>query len=283
VHFDRQRLNEVEERITAIEALLKKYKKSSVRELKEYHEELKREKKSIELSEDAIREKEKERDVAVEKMAGICARLGDIRRSKAKLLGKAVEEELADLGISRGVFTVRVSRIEAGQGDTLTALIGGVKCRLTPQGTDEAEFMISLNPGEEVKPLVKIASGGEVSRIMLAIKNILASADPVPVMVFDEIDTGISGKTAGVVGKKLREISRKKQLICITHLPQIAACADIHYSVEKSVEDGKTRTRIVKLGSGDRIGEVAKLLSGDTVTDASLLAAGELIEAAKRI
>jgi DNA repair protein RecN (Recombination protein N) len=151
---------------------------------------------------------------------------------------------------------------------------------VTPAGVDIVEFMISLNPGEDVKPLVKIASGGEISRIMLAIKNILSEADMIPVMVFDEIDTGISGKIAQNVGNKLFEISRKKQVICITHLAQIAGFSDTHYSVGKQVVDNKTETTIKKLGSTEKVQEIAKLLSGETVTAASIKAAEELIQAA---
>ena len=138
--------------------------------------------------------------------------------------------------------------------------------------------MISLNPGEDLKPLVKIASGGEVSRIMLAIKNILSDADITDVLVFDEIDTGISGKVAQTVGAKLLEISKKKQLVCITHLPQIAACSQKHFSVEKHVKDGKTETTIMPKTGQEKEIEVAKLLSGENVSDASLNAARELIK-----
>ena len=163
----------------------------------------------------------------------------------------------------------------------MCAEIKGKKYRLFPNGIDEVEFLISLNPGEEIKPLVKVASGGEISRIMLAIKNILSEVDRIPVMVFDEIDAGISGKIAQDVGRKLNQMSSGKQLICITHLPQIAGYSVLHYSVGKKVKDNKTETYIKQLQGKDKTEEIAKLISGDKVTEASLNAARELIKDAK--
>jgi DNA repair protein RecN (Recombination protein N) len=151
---------------------------------------------------------------------------------------------------------------------------------LGPLGINEAEFLMSMNPGEDVKPLSKIASGGEISRIMLAVKNILSSVDRIPVLVFDEIDTGISGKIGQVTGRKLKQISSKKQILCITHLAQIAAFSDIHFSVEKHVVGDKTETVIRKLDANDKMKEIAKLISGEKITDASLKAAEGLIHEA---
>jgi DNA repair protein RecN (Recombination protein N) len=278
VEFDKEKLNETEERISLLEGLIKKYRKDGVRGLKLYFEELKEEKKKIELNSDIIKEKEKEKSAALEALAEKCSALSAARHKAAGELGSRIEEELKDLGIGKGRFLVDVRDTVSEIGDTaLCVKIGGKNFRVTALGINEAEFMISLNPGEDLKPLVKVASGGEISRIMLSIKNILSAVDRIPVMVFDEIDTGISGKIARVVGKKLKEISGKKQLLCITHLPQIAAYSDTHYSVEKQVVAGKTETRIIRLDDKDKLNEVAKLLSGEKVTDASLEAARELI------
>jgi len=178
----------------------------------------------------------------------------------------------------KGRFLVEVKDSVSDNPDDFFVTIKNKNYKVTGIGINTVEFMISLNPGEDLKPLVKVASGGEISRIMLSIKNILSAVDRVPVMVFDEIDTGISGKIAGVVGKKLKEISFKKQLLCITHLPQIAAYSDTHYSVEKHVKDNKTETLIIKLDDSSKIQEIAKLLSGETVTETSLKAAREMVE-----
>jgi DNA repair protein RecN (Recombination protein N) len=277
IEFDPARLTEAEDRISLIESLMKKYKKSGIKELKQYQEELLAEKKAVEFNSEAIKDKEKLSIKCMEALAKASGELSAIRHKKAKELGARIEEELKDLGILKASFNVAVEDIAANEGD-LGVIIGSVRYKVTSSGINNVEFMISLNPGEDLKPLVKIASGGEISRIMLSIKNILSAVDPIPVMVFDEIDTGISGKIAQVVGKKLREISSKKQLLCITHLPQIAAFSDTHYSVGKYVADGKTETRIVKLDKQAKVREVAKLLSGETVTDTSLKAAQELID-----
>lgn len=275
IEFDKGRLQEVEDRIELFENMFKKYRKKDLAEVAAYYEELKKEKEKIETNEEHIKEMEAKKDRLMKEFSVKCAKLSEIRRQKAADLGKKIENELKGLGISKGVFKAEVSRFEADAG--LTAEIGGKKFKAGPQGIDTVEFMISLNPGEDVKPLVKVASGGEISRIMLAIKNILSEADIIPVLVFDEIDTGISGKIAQDVGNKLYEISRKKQLICITHLPQIAGFSDSHYSVGKQVKDNKTETIIKKLNAKEKTEEVAKLLSGDKVTEASLKAAEELI------
>jgi len=277
VEFDPARLKETEERIETIEDMIKKYAKKSIKEIKAYGKELLSEKKSIELNSDKIKEKEKKKAGIAAELSKKAGALSEIRHKKAYELGKRIEEELKGLGISRGVFKAAVAEEEASDGEQ-HVLIKGRKLRVKPDGINSVEFLISLNPGEEVKPLVKVASGGEVSRIMLAIKNILSEADLIPVMVFDEIDTGISGKIAKAVGIKLNSISSKKQLICITHLPQIAAYSSLHYSVGKKIKDNKTETIIIRLGKKEKKEEIAKLLSGEKVTDASLKAAEELIK-----
>lgn len=274
-------LKETEGRIGLIEDLIKKYRKKDLAEVMEYFSALSEEKKTIELRGEIISVKEAERQKAAEKAALLCLELSGVRTKKAKELADKIEEELKCLGILKASFEIKLERKEALEG-SLSIECEGKKHLFTPQGIDGAEFMISLNQGEELKPLVKIASGGEVSRIMLAIKNILSEEDLTGVLVFDEIDTGISGKIAQAVGAKLLEISGKKQLICITHLPQIAACAQTHFSVEKAVTGGKTETVIIKKTGADRETEVARLLSGEKVSEASLVAARELINTVKR-
>ena len=147
-------------------------------------------------------------------------------------------------------------------------------------GYDEAEFLISTNPGEPVKPLRAVASGGELSRIMLALKTVLADTDEIPTLIFDEVDTGISGRTAQMVSEKLKEISKSHQVICITHLPQIASMADCHFEIAKSVQKGKTVTKIRRLKEEESIDELARLLGGAKITDAVRQNAREMKELA---
>ncbi|MEI7542355.1 MAG: DNA repair protein RecN [bacterium] len=278
VEFDKDKLAKTEARITLIESLMKKYRKISILQLKEYQEELKKDRNNIELNSVIIAEKEKEKAKLMTILAEKCEILSEARHKKSIDLGHKIESELKDLGIVKGRFLVEVKDSVSDNPDDFFVTIKNKNYKVTGIGINTVEFMISLNPGEDLKPLVKVASGGEISRIMLSIKNILSAVDRVPVMVFDEIDTGISGKIAGVVGKKLKEISFKKQLLCITHLPQIAAYSDTHYSVEKHVKDNKTETLIIKLDDSSKIQEIAKLLSGETVTETSLKAAREMVE-----
>ena len=148
-------------------------------------------------------------------------------------------------------------------------------------GFDSVMFMVSLNPGEELKPLMEVASGGELSRIMLAIKTVLAETDDIPTLIFDEIDTGISGRTAQKVAEKLSLISASHQVICITHLPQIAAMADAHYMINKAQEDGRNVTTIERLSEEESVEELARMLSGAMVTDSVLENAREMKKLAK--
>jgi DNA repair protein RecN (Recombination protein N) len=152
----------------------------------------------------------------------------------------------------------------------------------TANGTDEAEFMISMNPGEPVRALGDVASGGELSRIMLAIKTVLADKDHIETLIFDEIDVGISGRTAQKVSEKMAVIGKMHQVICITHLAQIAAMADAHYAIEKKVSDGKTKTHISLLSSEEEIAELARILGGAEITSTVMQSAAEMKELAKR-
>jgi DNA repair protein RecN (Recombination protein N) len=152
----------------------------------------------------------------------------------------------------------------------------------TALGIDQVEFLLSPNPGEDLKPLVKIASGGEISRIMLALKSVRTLDGSGKCLVFDEVDAGIGGQTADVVGQKLKRLSQKDQVICVTHLPQIASYADRHYLIEKRVEKGRTLTRIALLEHADRVQEIARMISGERKTDSVLKHAAEMLKASGR-
>ena len=162
-------------------------------------------------------------------------------------------------------------------------LIDDIRYKTTEKGIDQVEFYIAANPGEDLKPLAKVASGGEISRIMLALKSSLAQVDRIPVLIFDEIDLGISGRIAQAVGLALKRLSKTHQIICITHLPQIASMGDHHFVVEKISGQDSTRTQISKLPDEKRAFEIAKLLGGESVSETHVQAARELIEEAKKL
>ena len=189
-----------------------------------------------------------------------CDELSALRKKAAKGLEKSITKALMDLNFLEVRFEVAFDRLD----------------KYTAKGVDSIEFMISTNPGEDIKPLAKIASGGELSRIMLGLKAVLAEKDAVDTLIFDEIDTGISGKTAGMVADKMSVISKEHQVICITHLPQIASHADNHYLIEKNVKNGKTSTDIRHLNSDESVEELARMLGSTTITEAALDNAREL-------
>jgi DNA repair protein RecN (Recombination protein N) len=192
-------------------------------------------------------------------------KLSGERKRVALGLKKSVEKELNSLGMKKTIFEIHIDPLP-----------------LSLKGVDRVEFLISPNVGEEVKPLAKIASGGELSRIMLAMKRILAQVGGRQVLIFDEVDAGIGGAMAEVVGKKLRELSRHHQVICVTHLPQIACFADQHHSVKKEVKAGRTITLVDRLDQEAIVDEIARMLGGVTVTEKTKAHAKEMIENAKK-
>ena len=199
-------------------------------------------------------------------LALLCGRLSEERKKAAKVLENRISEELRDLNFLHVEFQVDVHRTD----------------HYTASGSDEVEFLISTNPGSiPPRPLGEVASGGELSRIMLAIKTVLADTDDIPTLIFDEIDTGISGRTAQKVSERLSYIGRKHQVLCITHLPQIAAMADTHFEIRKSVENGMTSTKIQKLNEQEQTGELARLLGGAEITEKVLENAEEMKRLAK--
>jgi DNA repair protein RecN (Recombination protein N) len=193
----------------------------------------------------------------------------------ANELEKKTISVFKELGLSNGIFEIRISKRENKQGPIQ---VDGKNYALNPEGIDQVEYYISLNPGEAPKPLIKIASGGEISRIMLALKTALAEADAIPVLIFDEIDTGISGRIAQMVGKNLKEVSKRHQVLCITHLPLIASSGDHHFSVVKEINQNRSVTKIKPLNMEKRIHEIAKLIGGENVTESTLKNARELLK-----
>ena len=275
IEFNRERLEELRERQILLQRLSKKHGRS-IPELIGMRDQLAEELAVEEnVSADAVRLRE-EIETARNELSTTAVDLSGMRQRAAVLLEREIVAMLQKLSIPDGSFRVDITREEAAEGDITCE---GRRYRAFDNGFDRVEFMISTNLGEAPKPLAKVASGGEISRVMLAMKSALAKAAHLPILVFDEIDTGISGKAAQSVGLSLKQLSRLHQIIAITHLPQIAAMADLHLSVSKRVEGERTVTGVVPLGSAERIEEVARLISGQTISPASLQLAGELIEA----
>ncbi|MCK5740322.1 DNA repair protein RecN, partial [bacterium] len=207
-----------------------------------------------------------------------CQLLSLQRQNAALRLQTFLEASLAELGMSEAVFNIHIKQQSSPEG---VALIAGDRIKANRNGIDQVEFLLSANPGSSPRPLVDVASGGEISRVMLALKLAQADADRLPVMIFDEIDTGVSGRIAQAVGRNMRRLSKQHQILCITHLPQIASMGHNHLLVEKFVDNGSTRTVVRRLSNDERIQAVATLLGGDVISPALLNSARELIEEAK--
>src|SRR5574341_58958 len=269
VEFDPGRLEEIGDRLDLIQKLKKKYG-GTIPEIIAFGQQAAEDLKKIERSGEEMERLRKEIAALRTSLTKAAQDLAKKRKAAASDLEKKVETELGHLGMKKSKFVVKITQ-EPGD-DTTDGL------KLGPRGVDRIEFLISPNPGEEPKPLAKTASGGELSRIMLALKTILASGDTIPTLVFDEVDAGIGGAVAEEVGKKLKRVAEKRQVFCITHLPQIASMAASHYGVAKSVKKDRTSTEVRLLGGQERVDEIARMLGGKTITEATLKHAGEMIE-----
>ena len=260
-------LDEIESRLDVIYRLKKKYG-STVEDMLAYLERCQKELDEIQFSEDHILKLEKELEKALQNAAGKGKELSIKRRFAAEQLAVRIQTELTQLDMPRVRFRVEFTKKDCQDGMDAT-------------GLDVVRFLMSANVGEDLKPIHKIASGGELARIMLALKNVLAENDQVTTMVFDEVDTGVSGRAAGKVARKLFQVSRGRQVLCVTHLPQIAAMGDVHFSVEKGEKDGRTFTSVERLERSRRREELARL-SGGTPTQTMLDGAEELLLAAEQ-
>lgn len=261
---DPETLNDLDERLDLLVKLKRKYSKTTD-ELAVYAEELKEKLGSFDNIEAMIEKLEVDFDKTLNAAMSTAEKIAMERLKVSTDLKQSVESELKDLGMSGSVFEVQID----------SEIMPGGNRRMLSTGFDRVSFLLSANEGEDLKPLAKIASGGELSRIMLALKSVSAMGK-VGTMIFDEIDTGVGGRMAHVVGEKLRGVSRTHQVFCITHLPQVAVFGSSHYYVSKSVRDGKTRTMIKKLTNEERVTDVAKMLGGVEAGDASVTAAKEL-------
>lgn len=271
VDFEPGLLEKLDERLDIIYRLKKKYG-NNIEEVLKYYDEIIKEYDELVNSEELVAQLQKELGELDRDMFKIALKMHEKRKAAAEILEKRIVAELEDLELKRADFKVHMVFDEGKEGE-------GYK--FTASGLDHVEYLFSANAGEPVKPLSKIASGGEMSRVMLAIKTILADVDSVPTLIFDEIDTGISGRAAQKVGEKLSFISRSHQVLCVTHLPQIAAMADNHFLIEKHSLKENTVTDVVLLDAEGTAKELARILGGANITHITLSHAKEMLESAR--
>ncbi len=280
VNIDSAEVEAKRERLGAINLLKKKYG-GSIQKILEHKNKIEKELNLAENFSEAISNLEIKINEIRKTAANFAEKLSSARKKFAVKVENEVVKVLEQLGINNAVFKVKFENIEADKTDQNFLLVQNKKYRFTENGIDDVEFYISTNAGEDVKPLSKVASGGEVSRIMLALKTILAKSDKLPLLIFDEIDTGVSGRIAQKVGTSLKDLAAFHQIICITHLPQIAGMADQHYAVEKKQVENRAVSYIKRLSEKERVNEIAKLLSGEELSKASLESAKQLIHNTK--
>lgn len=264
--YTEEELYETENRLNEINRLKVKYG-GTVGEILAYQEQQAGKLEKLQDYEAYLAGLEKKAREAEALLAKACRSLSQVRKSQAAILEEAVQKGLEELNFADVRFEIHFEELKSYTGN----------------GTDDVEFMISLNPGQPLRPLKDVASGGELSRIMLAIRTVMARRDDIETLIFDEIDVGISGRTAQKVSEKMALIGKTHQVICITHLAQIAAMADAHYVIEKTVEEMETRTRIRRLTEEDSVRELARILGGARITEAVLTNAREMKELAKGI
>ena len=261
--FSPAELDAVESRSDLLYRLKKKYG-ATVEDMLDYLEKCRAELDAIETADDTLVRLEQQLRAAEKKVRAAGAELTKVRRAAAVVLEQRIQKELRDLDMNRVRFAIDFGEKEPA-----------------PDGCDTIRFLMSANVGEDLRPIARIASGGELARIMLALKNVLAEQEAVGTLVFDEVDTGVSGRAAQKVAEKLAQVSRYKQVLCVTHLPQLAAMADTHFSVEKGESKGRTFTHVILLDREARKAELARLTGGTKVTPALLESAGELLDEAE--
>ena len=264
MEWNGERLNEIEERLELIHQLKRKYG-DTIEDILHYHSRIVKELREMENAEQNSEKQERQLSEALEKVKELAIKLSKQREKSAKKLEKMIHEQLSALYMDKAVFEVKFLN----------------NSKLYSKGIDKVEFYIQTNPGEEMGPLAKIASGGELSRIMLALKTIFSQKMGVTSIIFDEVDTGVSGRVAQAIAEKISQISNNSQVLCITHLPQVAAIADNHYYISKSVNDGRTETSLKELDEKQKIREIARMLSGSEITELTLKHAEELIKMSK--
>ncbi|WP_138493024.1 DNA repair protein RecN [Paenibacillus pinistramenti] len=276
LEFNPERLREVEDRLDDISGLRRKYG-DSIEAVLNYYDKIRKETETLENKDEILEQLEAKRQILLEQVLSKAEALSEARKGCAADLAKQIEGELKDLQMQRTSLKVEFGMSEDASGVEYK----GSRIRLGKNGLDTAEFLISPNPGEPLRPLGKIASGGELSRIMLALKSIFARHDQVPVLIFDEVDTGVSGRAAQSIAEKLYKLSSSCQVFSITHLPQVACMADNQFLIEKTVIDGRTMTVVEPLNQEGRIKELARMLGGVEITEKTLHHAQEMLNLAQ--
>lgn len=276
IDLEPERLNEVRDRLGAMSLLKKKYG-GSLNAVITHREKIGKEYELAENFNRKISDLDKLINEARKECGTIAKKLSQERKAVSKKVKKEIEEALKSLGISDSNFEAKIINQTVDGNNDNFILVDGKRFKFNNRGYDEVEFFISTNAGEDPKQLVKVASGGEVSRIMLAMKSILAKTDRLPILIFDEIDTGVSGRIAQKVGQVLKSLASIHQIIAITHLPQIAGFSDYHFAVEKRKSGDRVVSSIKILKQEERVSEVAKLMSGEKITEAALNGARELM------
>ena len=259
LEMDPQLLETMDDRLDALRKLKRKYGDSE-QEILSFLDSASRELSDLENAEASQETIEAEVTEAHSRLFELCETLSQLRHEKSELFTKEVQEHLKDLSMNRAVLSARMMTVEP-----------------TATGSDTLEFLFSANAGEVAKPLAKIASGGEISRVMLALKSVLAGRAGVPTLIFDEVDTGLGGQAATSVGRKIRELGKHHQVISISHLPQVAAQGTHQYRIEKSEEGGRVATQVVKLSGEERVDEIARMLAGDQISESARANARELL------
>jgi DNA repair protein RecN (Recombination protein N) len=274
IEFNPKRLEEVEERITLVQNLKRKYGQG-IQEILAFAERARKDLDNISHAEERMVELETNENKLLENLGKTAIVISGKRHKASEELAKAIEVELDDLKMEAASFGVEFKTRPDPQG----ILVEGERVAFDSSGHETVEFLVAPNPGEGLKPLVKIASGGETARLMLAMKDVLARADQTPTLIFDEIDQGIGGRVGSVVGEKLWRLARNHQVLCVTHLPQLAAYGDQHFKVEKHVDTNRTTTKVVKLAGEPRVNELANML-GD-VSEGTLKSANEILDSVR--
>lgn len=277
IEFNPKRLDQVEDRLNLIHNLKRKYG-DSIEAVLKYEDQARQQLEAINNADERIQQLENEEKKLLALLSEQGHALSDKRHKEAKKLGQALEAELDDLQMSHTRFKVDFRRRPDPNG---VLLENGEKVAFDHTGFEQVEFLIAPNPGEGFKPLVKIASGGETSRLMLALKNVLVSADNIPTLIFDEIDQGIGGRIGKVVGLKLWTLAKEHQVFCVTHLPQLAAYGTQHFHVEKTIQEGRTITGVEKLDGEKRLYELSQMLGG--VSEGTIQSAREILLAVGKV
>jgi len=272
IDLDSRRLKEIEGRLNLINSLKSKYG-STIEEILEYRQKIYQELEVIDCSEDKLEKLNEEVDSLEDVIAAISNQLSINRRKIADDLQKMVVRELEDLNMKRCQFKVSINNYKDDNGIE----IEGKKYKVGPKGVDDIEFMISPNVGEKLRPLARIVSGGEVSRIMLALKSILSEVDQVPTLIFDEIDSGVGARLGEIIAQKLKALSQKRQVICVTHLPQIACRAGRHFYIEKYILNNQTGIRLKEMEGEERVKEIARMLDGSQMGEITIQHAQKML------